>query len=112
MRALARHEVVAGIGFLPELEPVALVVPGRHALGVHAERDGPEPLDRGLLGKPVHRGGHEGLDGALGGRVKTLERLHDLPAGEDLDPEASAARLLDHLGQPLGRAVELVERRG
>src|SRR5207245_10936359 len=31
-RALARHEVEGGVGLLPELEPVTLEVPGRHAL--------------------------------------------------------------------------------
>src|SRR6266567_8975922 len=47
-RTLAGHEVERGVRLLPELESVALVVPGRHALGVHAEGDGLEPLDRGL----------------------------------------------------------------
>ena len=102
----------ARVRLLPELEPVALVVPGRHALGVHAERDGREPLDRGLLRGPVVRRSHERLDGALGGGVEALERRHDLAAREDLDPEPPAAHLLDDLRQPLGRALEDVERRG
>src|SRR5713226_2150152 len=62
-RALAGHKAKGGVRLLPELEPVALVVPGRHDLGVHAERDGLEPLDRGLLLRPVGRSGHECLDG-------------------------------------------------
>src|SRR5437016_2171779 len=35
-RAGARHEVEGGVGLFPELEPVALGVPGGHALWVHA----------------------------------------------------------------------------
>ena len=111
-RAGARHEVEGGVRLLPELEPVALVVPGRHALGVHAERDGREPLERGLLRRPVVRGRHERLDRALRGGVEAVERRHDLAAREDLDPEPPAAHLLDDLRQPLGRALEHVERRG
>src|SRR5262245_43047696 len=42
-RALARDEVVRGVGLLPELEPIALVVPRHHPLGVHPERYGAEP---------------------------------------------------------------------
>src|SRR5437870_12679154 len=52
-RAGARHEVESGVGLLPKLEPVALVVPGCPALGVHAERNSIKPLDRGLLLPPV-----------------------------------------------------------
>src|SRR5499425_610338 len=108
---LARHEVEGRIGLFPELEPVALVVPSCHALRIHAERNRPKPLDRGLLREPIHRRSHESVDGALRGRVEGIEGLHDLAARKDLDPEAPAARLLDHLGQPQGRTMELVERR-
>ena len=55
---------------------------------------------------------HERLDRALGGGVEAVERRHDLAAREDLDPEPPAAHLLDDLRQPLGRALEDVERRG
>src|SRR5206468_4183668 len=89
-----------GVRLLAELEPVALVIPGGHALGVHAERDGREPLERGLLAHPVLPRTHERLDLALRGGVEALERRHDLTTREDLDPEPPAARLLDNLRQP------------
>src|SRR6266481_5147231 len=102
-------EVEGRVRLLPELEAVALVVPGGHAFGVHAERDGREPLDRPR--GPVVCGSHECLDGALRSGGEAVERWHDLAARVDLDPEPPAARLLDHLRQPLGRALEMVERR-
>jgi hypothetical protein len=111
-RARARHEVEGGVGLLPELEAVALLIPGGHALGVHPERDGHEPLERRLLRRPVGRDGPEGLDGALRGGVEALERRHDLAAGEDLDPEPTAAHLVDDLRQSLGCALMKVERWG
>src|SRR6266446_2180600 len=103
----AGHEVEGGVRLLHQLEPVTLVEPGRHALGVHAERNRVEPLDRGLLLRPVERSGHEGLDGAFRSRVEALERLHDLAAREDLDPESPAAHLLDDLRQLLGGALHV-----
>src|SRR5215813_10085534 len=111
--ALARwawHEVEGRVGFLPELEAVALIEPGRHALGVHAERDGREPLTRRLLRVPKEGSRMKRLDLALGGGVEAFERLHDLPAREDLDPEPAVACLLNDLRQLLGRM--LVEDRG
>src|SRR6266542_6659826 len=96
----ARHEIEAAIRFLPELEPITLVVPGGHALGIHAERDRTEPLEGGLLGNPVLIRSHERLDLALGGGVEARKRRHDLLAWEHLDPEPPAARLLDRLRQP------------
>src|SRR5262249_48910128 len=81
-----RHEVEGSVRFLPELEAIALVEPGQHALGVHAERDGLEPFERGLLRSPIVRRAHERLDDALGGGVEALERRHDLAAREDIDP--------------------------
>src|SRR5262249_47399539 len=77
-------------------------VPGGPALGVHAERDGIEPLHRGLLLPPVGRRGHECLDGALRRSIEAVEWLHDLAARENLDPKPPTARLLDDLRQLLG----------
>src|SRR5215467_1880303 len=112
-RTLARHQVVGRIALLPELSPVTLVIPGRHALGVHAEWDGAEPLDRGVLPvrRPVVRHAHECLDLSLGSGVKALEGLHDLTGCEKLDTETSATRFLYELGELLGGTLELVERR-
>src|SRR5215470_13555037 len=107
----ARDEVERSVSFLLELETLSLVEPCRHPLGVHAEGDSGEPLDRGLLVRPPLRGPKVGLDLALSGRLEALERLHDLAAREDLDPEPPAAHLLDHFGQSLGRALQLVEHR-
>ena len=50
------------------------------------------------------------LELALGRGVEAVERAHDLPAGENVDPEAAAAHLLDDLRELLGRA--LVQDRG
>src|SRR5437016_7568018 len=111
-RARARHEVEGGVRLFPELESVTLVVPGHHTLRVHAERDGREPLDCWLFRSPVVRGSHERLDGALRGGVEAAERLHDLAAREDLDPEPPAAHLIDDPRQLLGRALDHVEHRG
>jgi len=86
-------------------------VEGRVRL-LHPERDGREPLDRGLLLGPVECGRHERLDGAPRGGVEAVERWHDLAAREHLDPEPPAAHLLDDLRQPLGRALQMVECRG
>src|SRR6266536_298650 len=108
----ARHEIEDGIRFLPEPEPVTLVVPGGHALGVHAERDCTEPLERGLLVNPVLVRTHERLDLALRGGVEARKRRHDLLSREDLDPESPAAHLFDGLRQSLGRALVYVKHRG
>src|SRR6266542_2387923 len=108
----ARHEIEAAIRFLPELEPITLVVPGGHALGIHAERDRTEPLEGGLLVNPVLIRSHERLDLALGGGVEARKRRHDLLAWEHLDPEPPAARLLDRLRQSLGHALVYVKHRG
>ena len=83
----------------------SLVEPGRHALGIHAKGNSVEPLDGGLLLRPVEGSGHVGLDGALGGGVEALERRHDLAAWEDLDPEPPASHLLDNLPKPFGGAL-------
>src|SRR6266404_2814228 len=104
-RGRTRDEVEGRVRLLPELEAVALVVPGGHAFGVHAERDGREPLDRGLPRGPVVCGSHECLDGALRSGGEAVERWHDLAARVDLDPEPPAARFLDDLRQPLGRTL-------
>jgi hypothetical protein len=111
-RPLARHEVEGGVRLLPELEPVTVLVPGRHALRVHPEGDGLEPLDGWLLVRPVGRGAREGLDRSLGGRLEGVEGLDDLVGREDLDLESAAARLLDQLRQALGRALQHLERGG
>src|SRR5262245_34074686 len=110
-RAWARHEIEGGVRLLPEFEPVALVVPAGHALAVHPERDGIEPLDCGFLRGPIGRGSHEGLDGALRRRIEAAERRHDLAAWEHLDPKSAAAHLLDEFRQPLRRALVRFERR-
>src|SRR5439155_259724 len=65
----AWHEIEGGIGLLPQLETVAVEVPGHHALGVQAEGHGREPLQARLLAGPVVRCSHEGLGRALGRRV-------------------------------------------
>src|SRR5262245_35017260 len=70
----AGHEVERGVTLLPELEPVALVVPGRHPLCIHAKGDGREPFEGRLLRGPVVCGTHERLDGALRGRIEAVER--------------------------------------
>src|SRR6266853_2808208 len=111
-QAGARYEVEGPVRLCPELETVALVIPGRHALWVHAERDGREPFDRGLPVLLVLRGGHERLDGALRSSVEAAEVRHDLAGREDLDPEPPAAHLLDHLRQSLCDPLGHVERRG
>src|SRR5262249_10273817 len=80
-----RDKVEGAVRLLHQLESVSLVEPGRHALWVHAERNGVEPLDRGLFIPPVERSGHEGFDRTFRGRIETLQRLHDLAPGEDLD---------------------------
>jgi hypothetical protein len=108
----SRHEVERGVGLFPELGPVAVVVPDGHPVRVDAERDGREPLDRGLLGRPVVGGRHEGLDGALRRRVEALEGRHDLATGKDLDAKPSATHLVDDLGQTRGGALQHVELRG
>src|SRR5262249_52045079 len=89
--ARAGHKAEGTVRPLHQLEAVSRVEPGRHTFGVHAERNRVEPLDRRLLLRPVEWGGHESLDGALRRRVEALKPLHDLTAGEDLDPESSAA---------------------
>src|SRR5215468_5049515 len=91
----ARHEIESGVGLLPELEPVTLVVPGEHALGVHAEGHGRKPIERGLLCYPVVRRAHERLDGALGGSFEAGEPRHDLTTREYLDLEPAATGPLD-----------------
>src|SRR5262249_41587853 len=48
--ARARDEIECAVRLFHQPKPVALVEPGRHALGVHAERNGMEPLDRRLPG--------------------------------------------------------------
>src|SRR5262245_25194840 len=48
----AWHEVEGAVGLFHQFEPVSLVEPGRHALGVHAERDCVETLDCRLLLRP------------------------------------------------------------
>src|SRR5262245_59368322 len=93
----ARHEVEGRVGLLPELEPVAVVEPGGHAVAVHAERDRREPLARWLPRFPEERAGMKRLDLALRGGIEAVERLHDLPAREDLDLEPAATRLFDDL---------------
>src|SRR5262245_27811367 len=110
--ARAWHEVEGSVGLLPELEPVALVKPGRHALWVHAERHRREPLERRLLRVPKDRPGAEHLDLALRGCVEAVERRHDLAGRKHLDPEPSAAHLFASPREPEGRAVLDVERRG
>ena len=111
------HEVEGGVRLFPQLEPVALLEPGRHALHVHAERDGREPfrgrllLDRSARRGPVVRSAHERLDVSPRGGGKAVERLHDLTAREDLDPEPPAAGLVDDLCQPLGHTLVPIERR-
>src|SRR5262249_14441503 len=109
--ARAWHEVEGRVGLLPELEPVALVKPGRHALWGHAERYCREPLERRLPRVPKERPGAERLDLALRGCVEALERRHDLASRKHLNPEPSAAHLFDSLRQPDGRAELDVERR-
>src|SRR5262249_21289802 len=61
--------------------------------------------------RPIEWSAHEGFDRALRGGLEALERLHDLTAGKDLDPEPPAAHLLNDLRQPVGRALH-VERAG
>src|SRR5262249_41542532 len=111
-RGWARHEVEGCVRFFPEPQPIALVEPGQHTLGIHSERDGREPLHCRLLVSPVVRGRHERLDGAFRGRIEALERGHDLAARKDLDPEPSATDLLDYLRQSVGCALGHVRRRG
>src|SRR5262249_14316261 len=91
-------------------QAITLVVPGDHALRVHAERDGVEPGERRLLRHPVGSDTHEGLNLALGRGVKALERLHDLAVRDNLDLEAPAAHLVHDLRQLQSRAVLYVER--
>src|SRR5262249_16825509 len=110
--ARARHEVEGAKGLLPEPEPVALVAPGGHTLAVHAERYGSEPRERRFLRCPCPATGHERLDSAPGDPIEAGVRIHDLSAWEDLDLETPSARLLDHLRQAQGRAVQDVQRRG
>src|SRR5262249_59040980 len=105
-RARARYKTEGGVHLLPELEPIALVVPRGHALWVHAERDGGKPLHRRLLSGPVVRDAHKRLDLALGGGVEAVERRHDLAAREDLDPEPATTHLLDSFREPLGGALD------
>ncbi len=109
--ARTRHDVEGGVRLLVEHESIALVVPGHHALAVHAERYGGEPLNGGLPRGPEVRSAHERLDPALGRGLEAFERLQDLAGRVDLDPEPSAAHLLDDLRQPLGRALKDVEGR-
>ena len=104
-------EVERGVDLLPELEPTALQVPGRHALGVHTERDGREPLNRRVFRGPVVWRPAERLDGALGRSVEAGERRHDLAAREDLDLESPAAHLVHQARELLRRALQHVERR-
>src|SRR5690242_3421123 len=85
--------------------------PGSHARGVHAERDGAEPLDRRLLRSPVVRRRHVRVDRSLRRGIEAVERLHDLTARKYLDPKPSAADLLDRLRQTLGHALQMVECR-
>src|SRR5262249_51978244 len=83
-------DVERGVRLFPELEPVTLVIPGCHALGIHAEGNGGEPLDGGLpVDEPLGRA-KVGLDLALGSRLEAFERLDDLAARKDLDPQPPA----------------------
>src|SRR5581483_5929093 len=107
-----RDEVERGVRLLHELEAVALLEPGRHALRVHAEGDGREPLDRRLPGAPVLRGPHVRLEGALSRSVEAVEEAHDLATGEHLDPESPGAHLVDDLGHPQRCTLQHVEGRG
>ncbi len=86
--------------------------PGRHAHGVHPERDGGEPLGCRLLRIPEEARRMESFDLALGGRVEAVERPHDLASREDLDPEAPSGRLGYDTSHLLRRALIHVQRRG
>ncbi len=110
-RTGTRHEVEGSVGLFPQAEAVTLRVPGAHALCVHPERHGREPLHRRLALGPVVRGAHERLDGSLGRGVEAVERANDLAAREHLDPQAATAHLVDYPGELLGRALVHVERR-
>src|SRR5262249_5297685 len=105
----ARHEIESGVGLLPELEAVTLVVPGEHALGIHAEGHGREPIQRGLLCYPVVRRAHERFDGALGGGFEAGEPRHDLTTREYLDLDPATPCPLAAPRQELGGALEHVE---
>src|SRR5262245_46604390 len=105
----AGHEVEGRVGFLPELEAVALVKPGRHPLGIHTEWDRREPLCRWLPGFPEKRPCVKGLDLSLRGRVEALQGVHDLAARKNFDPEPPPAYLLDNLRQALGRPVHHIQ---
>src|SRR3990172_2407627 len=106
----ARHEVEGLVGLLPELDAVAVVVPDVVPLRVHAERHAGEPLAGRLLARVVVGGRVVHLDRALRAGVEDAERGDQLARGEDLDLEPSAAHLVDHLREPLGVALQHVQR--
>ena len=97
-------------GLFPELEPVALVEPRGHALGIHAERNGAEPLERRLPVLPVLGRCHVRLDLAPRCGLEEVEWQGELAGGEDLNAEPAPAHLLDDLRQPQGHRL-LQERR-
>ena len=110
--ARARYEVERGVGLFVKLESVTVVEPRGHAFGVHAERDGREPLTCRLFRVPEDPRRMKRLDLPLGGGLEAVERSHDLPTREDLDPEPTATRLLNDLCESLGGTLVHIECSG
>ena len=106
-----RHEAERRVGFFPELEAIAVEVPGHHPVRVEAERHRREPLESRVLARPVVRRAGEHLDGALRARVEAAEGRHELAAGEHLNLQPTAAHVVDDLRHFLSRALEDVQRR-
>ena len=102
----AGHHAEGGVCLLPELEPVGLMEPCEVALGVHAQWHRGEPLEGAFLARPVVGAAVEGLHRALGTGVEDADGGHELAAGEDLDLQAAARQLVDHLPEALGVAQE------
>src|SRR5207244_8203082 len=93
-RAGARDEIEARVGLFPQLETVAVEIPGHHALRVEAEGHGREPLHARLLAGPVVGRAHETLGHALRCGFEDAESRHQLAGREHMDLVLTAARLI------------------
>ncbi len=108
-----RHDVGAdgGVDLGQQRLAAAVLVPGQHHVGVHAEAGArPPERHRVLLAVVVDEHAVAAVEGALGDRVEQAEGRHHRAGGQHLDLEIAAGHVVHFFGEVEGVLVEDVLR--
>ena len=93
-------EVQALVDLVEQGLAAAIVVPGQHHVGVHAEsRAGAPQRDRAVLAVPVGDDAVAAIQRSLADRVEQLEGLDHRAGRQHLDLQLAAGHLVDLLGE-------------